>query len=396
MTLLSLKGNELGFGQTLIGLIGSSYFFGYMLGCRFAGRFVEGVAHIRTFAGLAAICTCVASSYAMWANPVFWMVLRCITGFCMAGLYIVVESWVNQMAVNSNRGHVISQYRIVDISSNMAAQSLLFFFKPQGMELFGLFGIFLAASIIPITMTRTGAVPEVSERQPVKVRELLNKIPYPAVGCFLLGLFNSSLWALSPIFLIQQVQSSHAVPLFGLAYLAGGLACQKPIGQWSDKRDRRIIILACALMTSVLTFLIPLVAQKWVSYFFPLVFLYGSFSVPIYSLCIALAHDQSKKGEFVKVSSGLLFLYGFGAIQGPFYSGLLVEFFGSALLFYYISGGFAIFSIYGVYRLFKREAIINQPAQYISVPKESLPFAFKVDPRSGSRGQIEDKGDHHS
>ena len=44
---------------------------------------------------------------------------------------------------------------------------------------------------------------------------------------------------------------------------------------------------------------------------------YGAFAYTLYSLAVAHANDHARPEDFVKVSGGLLLLYGFGTMIGP-------------------------------------------------------------------------------
>lgn len=53
-------------------------------------------------------------------NPVAWWGLRSVTGFCFAGLYLVIESWLNERASNENRGLVMGIYTMINLSVHRA------------------------------------------------------------------------------------------------------------------------------------------------------------------------------------------------------------------------------------------------------------------------------------
>ena len=102
-TLLGVRSSLEGFSTFLVGLIMSAYFIGLFVGGRFAIKVVASVGHIRAFAAFASIMSTTALIHVLWIDPVVWFVLRAIAGFCMAGMIMVSESWINERATNKMR-----------------------------------------------------------------------------------------------------------------------------------------------------------------------------------------------------------------------------------------------------------------------------------------------------
>src|SRR5690606_21885881 len=98
------------FSSFAIGLFGAAYFLGFVLGCLRGPRLVQSVGHVRVFAAMTALASATPLLHGLWINLGSWMVLRCLSGFCFAVLYIVIESWLNEAATNENRGSVFSAY----------------------------------------------------------------------------------------------------------------------------------------------------------------------------------------------------------------------------------------------------------------------------------------------
>jgi len=49
-------------------------------------------------------------------SPAAWALLRLVTGLCTAGLYVVAESWLNDLATNENRGRLLAVYGVVTVA----------------------------------------------------------------------------------------------------------------------------------------------------------------------------------------------------------------------------------------------------------------------------------------
>jgi MFS family permease len=94
-SLLGIRASLEGFPTTLTGVLMSGYYAGFLVGSVLAPRLVARVGHVRVFAALAALASTAILIHALWIDPASWTVIRLVTGFCYAGLYVVVESWLN-------------------------------------------------------------------------------------------------------------------------------------------------------------------------------------------------------------------------------------------------------------------------------------------------------------
>ena len=107
-TLLPVRAALESFPTLAIGIIGAAYFFGFTLGCLKGGELVTRVGHVRVFLAMTALASATPLIHGLILHPVAWGLLRVMTGFCFAVLYIVIESWLNERATNENRGIIFS------------------------------------------------------------------------------------------------------------------------------------------------------------------------------------------------------------------------------------------------------------------------------------------------
>src|SRR5436305_6972917 len=79
-TLIPLSATAASFPPLSIGLIGSSYFGGMLLGCLAAPRIIARAGHSRAFAAFVAIATVTSLLHPMFVDPFAWAALRAISG----------------------------------------------------------------------------------------------------------------------------------------------------------------------------------------------------------------------------------------------------------------------------------------------------------------------------
>jgi MFS family permease len=108
--LLSVRGGIEGFSPAQIGAVGAGFWVGVVVGSLRCGKLTQSVGHIRAFLALGAIAATAPLLHLLLLNPIAWLLARALTGFCFAGLFIVVESWLNSAATDETRGQILSIY----------------------------------------------------------------------------------------------------------------------------------------------------------------------------------------------------------------------------------------------------------------------------------------------
>src|SRR5690606_34905785 len=85
-------------------------------------------------------------------EPVTWIVIRFVTGLSFSGLFTVIDSWLNASVSNSDRGKVISVYKLADVLAVTGSQYMIPVFGTDGFELFALISIMFCLSIVPVAI----------------------------------------------------------------------------------------------------------------------------------------------------------------------------------------------------------------------------------------------------
>jgi len=118
------------FPDFAIGLLGSVYFAGMLAGTLATPAIVRRAGHIRAFSAFVAVGIVSVILMPAWVAPAPWMAARGALGFVFAGIYAVVESWINAKASNANRGALYGVYQIVNFAASAGGQLLLRAFAP--------------------------------------------------------------------------------------------------------------------------------------------------------------------------------------------------------------------------------------------------------------------------
>lgn len=321
------------FSTVTIGAIGALYFLGFTIGCLRGGALLRSVGHVRVFAAMAAAASAVPLVLGLWADPWLWGVLRFLTGFCFAVLYVVIESWLNGCTSNETRGGVFSIYVFITLTVMALGQLMMLLYDPRGLELFVIASILVSSALIPVVLSRSDG-PEIPQVVHLNLRRLFEISPSGSTSCFAAGLTNGSFWAISAIFASQVTGNTDSAAWYMTSVVIGGAICQWPLGLLSDRVDRRRVLAAIALGVGVVGTVIVLAGSSMSEFSLMLLgALWGSMAFPLYSVAVALTNDHAKLDEYVQVSSGLLLLYGMGAVAGPLLAALVMDAFGPGGLY---------------------------------------------------------------
>ncbi|HKJ15948.1 MAG TPA: MFS transporter [Xanthomonadales bacterium] len=323
------------FSSLGVGFIGAFYFLGFTFGCWKGSELLRRAGHVRAFGAMTAIASAVPLLHGLWVNLWTWGVMRFATGFCFAVLYVVIESWLNERASDENRGTVFSVYIVINMFMIAAGQQLLLLADPAALELFAVASMLVSLAAVPVLMSRREEPQKIQESY-FSLKMMYRNSPTGMVGTLASGMANGAFWALAPVFAVAVTQDVSMAAWFMSAVVLGGAAGQWPLGWWSDRIDRRIVlIVSCAGAAVVGVILWHLATQVSPLGILCLGFFWGAFAFPVYSVSVAQANDRADPGTFVMISSGLLLMYGIGAVAGPFLSSGLMMLLGDHALFLY-------------------------------------------------------------
>jgi len=343
-TLLAIRTDIEQFSVTVTGLVMSSYFVGLLLGALFSVTLVIRVGHIRAFGVYASIMSTASILHILWIDPVAWAVIRSITGFCMAGLVLITEAWLNERATNKVRGQLLAFYMATGYGASGLGQFILPLADPAGFHLFGLVSVVFSVALIPVLLTRAPS-PRAATRERISPIELYRISPVAAVGSLVAGMMNSAFYSLGPLFTRQIGLPLTATSTFMACVILGGLLLQMPIGRISDRFDRRKVLVGTAIAASIASFAVVLTVTLadpvqlagggHTSVLYVTGLLYGSLAFTLYSLCSAQANDVANPEKLIQTAGGLLIAFGIGAILGPLVGGFTMELGGPRSLFVY-------------------------------------------------------------
>jgi len=376
-TLIGLRGGIEGFSATALAVVTSAYFAGFLSGARYTPVLIRRVGHVRVFAALGSFMSAALISFPLVTEPWAWTLLRLLVGFCMSGIYVTAESWLNDASTNETRGQVLAAYMISQTLGIIGAQWLLTLGDAGTSVLFIGASILVSISFAPILLSAS-RTPTTEVARPMPLRELFVQSPLGTVGIFLLGSVYATQSGMGAVFGSQIGMPADQIALFVAMLFAGALVLQYPIGWLSDRMDRRRLIFG-ASAAGVLFCAVGFISGGQVWFLMLSAFIAGGVTTPLYALFLAYTNDFLTTEQMPAASGGLVFTFGLGAIAGPLVTGFGMEQFGPFTFWLVLGATFAGIALYALYRMTKRAAVaVADTESYLGVLPTATPVAVEA------------------
>jgi MFS family permease len=352
-TLIPLSATAAAFPELSIGLIGSAYFGGMLIGCLATPRIIARAGHIRAFSAFVAIATVATLAHPIFVDPVAWAAIRAVTGFCFAGLYATIESWMHDKADNVVRGRMLALYQMMNYAGSATGQQAIRFISPSSFVSFSVVATALALSVLPLAYTRSDP-PEPPPAPRLRLGWLFRISPVGVAGALVSGSANGTFWSLAPVFAERSGLSAGGVASFMTAAIIGAALVQWPVGRLADRRDRRHMMLVAVTLAVAAQLAIIWFARSDPIVLVALAAVIGAFAFVLYPLSSSHAQDLGGRENAVEVSTGLLLAYTIGAIVGPTMAAWMMSFMGPQALFIHNAAIHVLFVVFIVWRLWQR------------------------------------------
>ena len=387
-SLLGVRAVQENFSLTATGFMMSGYFVGYFIGATTIPNLISRVGHIRVFAAFASLASLVILVHSIFINPFVWFFLRVLTGMSMVCIYTVAESWLNDRSSNKNRGSVLSIYMVILYASMGIGMFLLNFSSPQDYKPFILVSIITSVALIPILFTKKKP-PTFKKIKAMTLAELYLSSPFGMVSSLFYGTIQSALFTLLAVYSVSMNFSIFEISFVTFLLAVSGAISQFPIGKLSDIYDRRkVIIIAtfgAAIFSMCCVFSVGLMylpeghatTKNW---FYLFLVLFSFCSLPMFSLILAHTNDYIPKEKFVSAGAGLQFVFGLGAISGPFLCSIFMNIVGTNGFFIFLFFFHSVIGVFGIYRMRIRKTVDNPDSQFVAMPQTITPAGIELNP----------------
>ncbi|MGD2160285.1 MAG: MFS transporter, partial [Gammaproteobacteria bacterium] len=306
--------------------------------------------------------------------------LRIITGTCMVGLYMVIESWLNAMAPNEQRGRFFAVYMMITLLAMALGQYLILVDDIGGYRLFSLTTLLVALAVVPVALTRI-VQPAMGVVKSIGLGHLYTVSPLGVSGALISGVNTGAFWGLGALFAQRIGMNETGIALFMSLTVVGGVLLQWPIGHFSDRHDRRLILVLVSFINAAIAMLVYLSVEISHLLLIMLSMVYGGFTFSLYGICVAHTNDHFDADHILEASRSLLLVYGIGAVIGPTIAGLFMQRIGPGSLMLFLTATLLLLGSFGVYRLYTGRKIPAEAQMEYAPMVRTSTIVLELDPR---------------
>ncbi|WP_342321312.1 MFS transporter [Kosakonia sp. BYX6] len=317
-----------------VGMVGSSYFTGNLLGTLLTGRVIRRLGFNRSYyiASLIFAVGCVGLGLMVgfWS----WMIWRFIAGVGCAMIWVVVESALMCSGTSRNRGRLLAAYMMVYYVGTVLGQLMVSKLSTELMNVLPWVTGLVLAAILPLLFTRI--VNQHSEEQAatsVWPMLRLRQARLGVNGCIISGIILGSLYGLMPLYLSHQGISDSGIGFWMALMVSAGIVGQWPIGRLADRFGRLLV-----LRVQVFVVIVGCFAMLGSAAMAPALFVLGTAGFTLYPVAMAWACEKVEHHQLVAMNQALLLSYTIGSLLGPTLTAMLMQSYSDSLLFIMIAG----------------------------------------------------------
>ncbi|MEO3999810.1 MFS transporter [Mesorhizobium sp. CAU 1732] len=285
-----------------------------------------------------------------------WFPLRAVLHFALTVLFILSEFWISASAPPSRRGLVLGLYATV-LSLGFAFGPWLFAqVGSSGFLPFGITFCLVMLASIPVFAAR-GQTPDIgapSKHRITGFARYIWMVPMATAAVLVFGAVETGGFALFPVYGARIGYTEADAALLLTAVGLGNVLLQIPLGLLSDRmRDRRHLLVACALIGLAGVLVLPHVAGNWHASA-AVLFIWGGVVAGLYTIGLAHLGARLSGHDLASANSAFVLCYGIGMLLGPQAIGIGMDAFGPDGFAWSIAMFFAAYLALAAYRLAAR------------------------------------------
>ncbi|MCK7550593.1 MULTISPECIES: MFS transporter [Marinobacter] len=384
MTLLGIRLSIESVPPDVIGWVLVCYSIGFVLGTLYVQKIITRVGHIRAFAVFAAVAAVASLMYPMAVSMVFWAFLRAVSGFSIAGVLVVIESWFSSRATNANRGALFAVYQIVFYLSAAGGQLVVNIGDPSNFMPFSIAAMLLVLALIPLSLTRMEA-PLIEQAERLSFFTLARESFTGVSGALICGVLIGSFYALGPVYATMVGLDVARTSTFMASAIVAAMIVAWPLGRLCDRFDRRRVMFWIALAAATSAGLVGVLGAETLWLLTILVGLFTGLSAALYPVAVAITNDRMESNRIVAASATLLLSYGIGSVIGPIVMAELVSQLGPRGLFLGNAGFLVLLAVITSYRISHTDDVaVEDQEHFVPTMPESSAVLTEMDPRNES------------
>jgi MFS family permease len=255
-----------------------------------------------------------------------WFVLRLLMGAASSIQWVVTETWLNMIATERDRGRIMGIYAAVIAGGIAVGPLIIAALGIEGWPPFLAIALAVTLSALPLPFAR-GLIPPMPEEKHAPILSLMRAQPLIVVCGLIGGLTDFALFALLPIYALQEGLGQSAAVLLLSLFVGGNVVLQFPVGWFADRTSRRTALILSDVLLLAGAIALPLAIGTPLAY--ALVFIWGGASFALYTLGLGLLGDGFPRVQLAAANMALIMAYEVGGAGGPALAGAAMDLMGA-------------------------------------------------------------------
>ncbi|NIY93272.1 MFS transporter [Vibrio diazotrophicus] len=299
--------------SSLASWLASVFYAGLLIGAMIVDPAVNRLGHRNAFIAFLIVLLLSIVTLPLIANSTVWLVARFIAGIAVAGVFVVVESWLLH-GDESGRAKRLGIYMAALYGGSAIGQLGISYIGINGAVPFlTISALLLLASVVLIFGKSTQ--PTSQQAVSLSLRQMAKLNHAAIMGCIVSGLTLGAIYGLMPVELDNRgLDHSNMGALLALVIL-GGMAIQ-PSVPWLSKHLGRTLLMALFCLIGSGAVMLPLFDSSLAMLAVSL-FVLGMATFALYPIAINLGCDKLDASYIVSATQVMLFSYSVGSVVGP-------------------------------------------------------------------------------
>ena len=328
-TLIVILAKYRGYTEGAIGIIAACFSLGLMSAGFIVSNILDKIGLYKTMSLAILIQTiCVILMFSFF-NPLNLAINHFIMGIFGGMIWMTMDTWVNLVSDNNNRGKAIGFYN--------SAITIGFAIGPLFVGFFGVKGMTPIILVICLMFIRSPILILIKKQvENVQIPKLDKKInfsfikiaPFIFIAIFIGGINDAGFGALFPAFMINELFSDKEIGYLFFIGLFAGVISQPFIGALADKINKRNFIILLLSMHLIWPILLNIFISDtsiiWIA-----VIIYGIASVSLYTVTLAYLGERVNVAELSIATSVFIIVFESGEFFGPIVVGSSMDYFGN-------------------------------------------------------------------
>jgi len=351
MSSLPLMLSEYGLESSLSSWLASAFYAGLLVGTLMIERAIAKVGHQRAFVLCLSVFIATILALPLLPDAAVWLAARFIAGISVAGIFVVVESWL-MSGEESQRAKRLAIYMCSLYGGTAIGQlGIGYLGITGGVPFIAMFTLLFGAIIVLLYGQATA--PQMHDAQTLSLKQI-SKLNHSAlIGCIVSGLTLGAIYGLMPVELEQRNIAHEDIGGLMALVIIGGMAIQ-PVVTWLSKYVGQVLLMALFSLMGVASIAVLSLDSGLYVLGMSLLVL-GMATFALYPIAINLGCRNLDPSYLVSVTQVMLLCYSIGSVAGPVVADSFMD--SQAGLFTYLFASLLATTIYMLIASLKRSQL---------------------------------------